>query len=115
RGRAVRSGQGHVDRDGTVVADVDLVDQTELVDVGRDFGIVDRLECGYDLVGEPPDLVRRQGATLRRRDRSYPGSILRQLGGGRGRRAVSCIVSHAKKSCAFIRAAARTSISSRVL
>src|SRR6266853_2323934 len=44
RGRAVRRGQGHVDGDGAIVADVDLVDQAELVDVGRDFGIVDRLE-----------------------------------------------------------------------
>src|ERR1700730_9345649 len=37
RRRAVRRGQGHVQGDRTIVGDVDLVDETELVDIGRNF------------------------------------------------------------------------------
>src|SRR6187397_1230890 len=44
RGRTIRRRQRHVDGDGAVVGDVDLVDQADLVDVGRDFRVIDRLQ-----------------------------------------------------------------------
>src|SRR5580693_1497068 len=43
-----------------VVGDVDAVNQTDLVDVGRNFRVVDGLERDYDLVGEPGDLGLRE-------------------------------------------------------
>src|ERR1700736_5395525 len=46
----IRRCQGHVDGDGAVIGNVDLVDQAQLVDIGRNFRVVDRLERGHDLV-----------------------------------------------------------------
>src|SRR5215217_7116911 len=40
----MRRGQGHGDHSVAVLTDVDVVDQPELVDVDRDFRVVDRLE-----------------------------------------------------------------------
>ena len=82
-----------------VVADVDLVDQAELVDVGRNFRIVDGLQAGDDVVGEPVELV------LRQRGGAADGGVLRRLfrGGILGDRR---IVGHAKNSCALISEAA---------
>ena len=59
--RAAGRGQRHVDGDVAVVVDLDPVDQAELVDVGRDFRIVDGLERGDDIVGHPLDFIRRDG------------------------------------------------------
>jgi hypothetical protein len=50
-----------------VVGDVDAVNQADLVDVGRNFRVVNGLECGHDLVGEPGDLgLRQRGISGRR-------------------------------------------------
>ena len=47
--RAAGRRQRHLDGDVAVVVDVDLVDQSQLVDVGRDLGVVDGLERGDDV------------------------------------------------------------------
>ena len=57
RRRAVRRGQRHVDRHRAVVVDVDPVDQAELVDVGRDFRVVDGLQRRDDVVGQAVELL----------------------------------------------------------
>src|SRR5215467_8918336 len=44
----------------SIVIDVDLVDQAELVDVGRNFRIVHGLERSDDIVGQPRQLALRQ-------------------------------------------------------
>ncbi len=111
-GRTVRRRQRHVDIDRAIVGDVDPVDQAELVDVGRNLGIVDGLDRGHDLVGETRHVrgCRAIGPAARRRRRGL-GSVRRRG----GRRSVPGIVSHVKKSCAFLNATARLSTSSRVL
>jgi hypothetical protein len=43
-----------------VVGDVDLVDEPELVDVGRNLGVVDGLERGDDAVGQLLEVALRQ-------------------------------------------------------
>ena len=58
--RTIRRRQRHVDVDRAIIPDVDLVDQAELVDVGRDFRIVDGLQRGHDFVGQPLGLLLRQ-------------------------------------------------------
>src|SRR5690606_37687647 len=71
---------------------------SDLVNIGRDLGIVHRLERGDDLGAEPFGFFRRQ----RRR--------------GRGdRRLVGLGFAHANKSCALIRASASVSTSASVL
>src|SRR3954465_6436854 len=52
---AIWRGQCHVDRHRAVVGDIDAVDQADLVDIGGDFRIVDRLQRRDDVVGEPRD------------------------------------------------------------
>ena len=49
-----------IDVDAAVVLEVDLVDQAELVDVGRDFRVEHRLQRGDDFGAEPLGLLRRQ-------------------------------------------------------
>ena len=44
-----------------VVLDVDLVDQAELVDVGRDFRVVDGLQRRDDVVGQPRQFLGGNG------------------------------------------------------
>jgi hypothetical protein len=61
---AIGRGQRHVDFHRAIVGDVDAVNQTDLVDVGRNFRVVDGLERDYDLVFEPGDLVLRQRGRL---------------------------------------------------
>src|SRR4029077_8272496 len=60
RRRAIGRGQRHVDLHRAIVGDVDAVNQTDLVDVGRNFRIIDGLERGHDLVVEPGDLSLRE-------------------------------------------------------
>ena len=80
--RAARRGQRHVDGDLPVVVDVDLVDQAELVDVGRDFRVVDRLQrrddVGRSAAPAPPAGMRR-----RRRRRACSARLLGVPGHGR--------------------------------
>ena len=59
--RATRRGQRHVDVDVAVVVDVDAVDQAELVDVGRDLGVVDGLQRRNDVLRQPIQFLRRDG------------------------------------------------------
>src|ERR1700712_222310 len=59
-GRTVWRRQRHHDVDAAVVLDVDLVDQAEFVDVGRNFRIEYRLQRGDDLAAQPLGLLRRQ-------------------------------------------------------
>ena len=47
-----------------VVVDVDLVDQTELIDVGGDLGIVHRLQRHDDVAGQPVQLFFRECRAL---------------------------------------------------
>ena len=54
--------------DRAVVRDVDLVDQAELVDVGRNFRVVDGLQRGDDVVGQAAELLGRDRAVRRRLD-----------------------------------------------
>ena len=75
--RAAGRGQRHVDLDRAVVLDVDLVDQAELVDVGRDFRVVDRLQRRDDVVGQPRQFVGGNGRGRKR-------SVWRRRVGGRG-------------------------------
>ena len=70
RRRAIGRGQRHVDFHGAVVGDVDAVNQADLVDVGRNFRVVDGLERDHDLVGEPGDLGLRQRGRLSGRARA---------------------------------------------
>src|SRR5262249_38180700 len=97
--------QRHVDGDGAVVADVDLVDQSELVDVGRDFRVIDGLERRDDIVGQLAEVVGRA-----RRRRDFEVGTNARLG-SYGLR----VFTHANTLCALIKAFARTSTSSRVL
>ena len=62
--RAAGRGQRHVDGDVALVVDVDPVDQAELVDVGRDFRVVDGLQRRDDVVGQAVELFRRQSPEL---------------------------------------------------
>src|SRR4029450_11641008 len=71
RRRTVGRGERHIDRDRAIIRDIDLVDETQLVDVGGNLRIVDGLERGDDVVGHPRQLALRQ---RRRRGR----------GGGKG-------------------------------
>ena len=48
-----------------VVVDVDLVDQAQLVDIDRDFRVVDLLELLDQVVRDPVQLVLRNGRRLR--------------------------------------------------
>jgi hypothetical protein len=81
-----------------VVLEVDLVDQAELVDVGRDFRIEHRLQRGDDFGSQPLGLLGRQ----------------RRLGFHVGGFDFGCIT-HENNSRALISACARWSTSSRVL
>src|SRR3954454_8625190 len=98
RRRTVRRRQRHLDVDGAIVLDVDLVDQTEFVNVGRDFRIEHTLQRSDDLAAETLGLLRRQ-----RRDGFHIG-----FGSFDG-------IGHANKSRALMSACARWSTSSRVL
>ena len=74
--RAAGRRQGHVDGDVAVVVDLDPVDQAELVDVGRDFRIVDGLQRGDDVVGQAVELFGRdRGAPVPPAVRSAPSSV----------------------------------------
>src|SRR5262249_19178619 len=84
--------------DTTVVLDVDLVDQPELVDVGRNFRIEHGLQRRDDLRRQPLGLLRRQ----RRMRFGNCGLDFGRIG-------------HANNSRALISACARCSTSSRVL
>src|SRR5262249_12804040 len=90
--------QCHQHVDGAIVLDLDLVNQAELVDVGRDFRVEHGLQAGDDLARQPLGLLRRQ----RRMG-------LHRVSFDFGR------VTHANRSRAFSSACARWSTSSRVL
>src|SRR5580658_10177754 len=95
--------------DHAVVIDIDLVDQAELVDVGRNFRIIDSLDRTDDVVGQPSHFLGRNvGRPLR--------SICRRC---RHRFSFDVFgfdfIAHEKKPCALIKACTRQSISSRVL
>src|SRR5215208_3725617 len=104
RRRTIRRGHRHVDGHRAVVRDVDPVDQTDLVDVGGDFWVVNRLEGRDDAVGQARLLIFRQR-------RGFFG----RFGGRKRRRAVFYVVTHAKKTWAFVKAVARVSTSALVL
>src|SRR6266567_4947450 len=97
-GRTVRRGQRHHDVYAAVIAEVDLVDQAELVDVGRNFRIEHGLQRRHDVTGQPLGLLRRQ----RRIGLHIAGLDIRGVG-------------HANSSRALISACARWSTSSFVL
>src|SRR5205823_7438177 len=86
--------------------DIDLVDKTELINVDRDFRVVDGLERGHDIIGHARQLIGRNGACPgleRQRRHRYGGrSGVRQF-------------THIKILCAEISASAKRSTSSRVL
>src|SRR5690606_3967546 len=65
RHRAGTGRQGHLDLDMAVVVDVDLVDQAQLVDVDRDFRVIDFLKFLDQVVGDLVQLVLRDGRRLR--------------------------------------------------
>src|SRR4029077_7981365 len=92
-----------------VVADIDLVDETQFVDVSRNFRVINRLERGNDIVSELVELIRGH---CRRAD---DGGIFRRLLGGRRGFGFGRVVGHAKNSCALTREAASVSTSSLVL
>src|SRR5437868_13576401 len=96
--RAVRRRQRHHDVHAAVVLDVDLVDQAEFIDIGRNFRIEHGLQRGHDVAAQPLGLLRRQRRMLFH---------------------VACFdfgrVGHANNSRALISACARWSTSSRVL
>src|SRR5882757_2818888 len=98
RRRAVWRRQRHLDVHGAVVLDVDLVDQTKLIDVSRNFRIEHGLQRGDDFAAEPLGLLRRQ-----RRIGLHVAGF--DFGG----------VAHENNSRALISACARWSTSSRVL
>src|SRR6266849_4645762 len=105
RRRAIGRGQRHVDFHRAVAGDVDAVNQTDLVDVGRNFRVIDGLERGHDLVVEPGDLgLRQRGISGRRGLRALGGLF----NGGR-------VVTHAKNSRALTMDSASVSTSSFVL
>lgn len=52
--------QRHVDGDVPLIGNVHAVDQAELIDVGRDFRIIDCLERGYDVVRQAVDILGRK-------------------------------------------------------
>src|SRR6516165_2139986 len=63
----------HVDRDHAVVVDVDLVNQTKLVEISRYFWVVDGLERGDDFIAQARQLAGWNGR--------WP---FRRIGRGRG-------------------------------
>src|SRR5581483_12110559 len=96
--RTVRRRQGHGDVDRAFVVDLDLVDQAELIDVGRNLRIEHRLQRRDDLRGQPLGLLRRQrGGSFHVAGFDFGG------------------VTHANNSRALISACANWSTSSRVL
>src|ERR1051326_6154983 len=107
RRRTVRRGQCHIDMHGAIIVDVDFVDQPELVNVGRNFRIVDRLDRGNDVIGQPRHLIRRNVGR--------PLACVHSDGRSAFRRGLVGVVNHVKKSRAFNSACASTSTSSRVL
>src|SRR5690606_2375117 len=58
--RTAGSGQGHVDGEVAVVVEVDLVDQAQLIDIDRDFRVIDSLERTDQLGGDALDLTFRK-------------------------------------------------------
>src|SRR4029078_8133262 len=107
RRRTVRRRERHVDFYATVVADIDLVNQPQLIDVGGDFRIVNGFQRRNDVIGQLVKLVRRK----RRRAGDRRG--LRRF--FRSWLILGRIVGHAKNSRAFTSEAARVSTSSLVL
>src|SRR5271169_1270187 len=109
--RTIRRRQRHHDVDAAVVLQVDLVDQAEFVDIGRNFRIEHRLQRRDDFAGQPLGLLRRQ---RRMGFHILDFKILDfkildfKILGFRG-------VGHANSSRAFISACARWSTSSFVL
>ena len=61
-----RRSQRHVDVDVAVVADVDLVNEAELVDVGGNLGVVYGFQRRHDVGGQLLQLLRRQLRALDR-------------------------------------------------
>ena len=59
-----RRRQRHLDQDIAVVGHVDLVDQAQLIDVDRDFRVIDRLQRLDQVFGQLVQLALRQGALL---------------------------------------------------
>jgi hypothetical protein len=57
RDRAARRGERHIDRHVTVIVNVDLVNETQLIDVDWDLGVVDRLQRGGDGSGQPIEFI----------------------------------------------------------
>src|SRR5271163_984198 len=102
RHRTARCGQRHLDGDEAVVVDVDVVDEAELVNVGGNLGVIDRLQRGDDLIGQLVEFGLRKG-----RGRS----------GGLSGEAVGHSQSLSQTNSLWARtsASARTSTSSRVL
>ena len=62
--RAARRGQGHVDGHVLVVADIDLVDQAQLIDVDRDFRVIDRLQLLDQQIGQLGQLFLGKAETV---------------------------------------------------
>src|ERR1700742_3450601 len=58
--RAIRRRQRHHHVDAAVILEIDLVDQTEFIDVGRNFRVEHRLQRGHDFAAQTPGLLRRQ-------------------------------------------------------
>ena len=46
--RTSRRGQRHVDTDKMAIVDIDVVDQSELIDVRRNFRVINSLQSGDD-------------------------------------------------------------------
>src|SRR5262249_51507133 len=89
-----------------VIADVDLVDETQLIDVRRYFRVIDRLERCDDVIRELVELVLWHS---RRTDHR------RILGRPFRNGIIGDVIGHAKNSCALMRDAASVSTSSLVL
>src|SRR5690606_14621313 len=99
-----------VDLDGAVVLDVDLVDETQFVDVGGDFRIVDRFQRRNYVVGQARQLIGGNGG----RNAGTVGLLFRRLGA----LLHSCVFHHRrhpKNLRAFSSASARASTSARLL
>ena len=106
--RAARRGQRHVDVDVAVVVDVDAVDQAELVDVGRNFRVVDRLQrrrrCrAVSRSSSSGGIAEPVACSVADAPRRGPRPSRRRPGGAAGAVAVSSMAhgSQAKKSWAF--------------
>src|SRR5689334_418600 len=108
RRRAVGRGQRHDDIDGTVVLEIDLVDQTELVNIGGYFGVEHGFQRRDDFAAQPLGFLRRQG-----RVRFHVANPGLRTASFRGFGFYG--VTHANSSPALISARARWSTSSRVL